>query len=68
MASPVVSLTSSFSSLMNKAYKSATQEKLHSSKEAGFIKNYCLVQDYILIKILFVIAYLLYCHPKKFNT
>ena len=39
MASPVVSLTSTFSSILNKAYKSATQRKLNSCTSVGLIKN-----------------------------
>jgi len=39
MASPVVSLTSTFSSILNKAYKSATQRKLNGCTSVGLIKN-----------------------------
>ena len=39
MASPVVSLTSTFSSILNKAYKSATQRKLNGRTSVGLIKN-----------------------------
>ena len=39
MASPVVSLTSTFSSILNKAYKSATQQKLNRNAKAWFIKT-----------------------------
>jgi len=44
-SSPVVSLTCTFRSLLNKAYKSATQQKLHSYSSAWFKKIPAFIQD-----------------------